>query len=211
MAQSGTLGQAGEDGLSGRDVVFTLGQSYRRPLVTRGSAVFAIAVLAALAAVLGAVPAFTGGVAAAFAALALSYAARYTWIGRFRTRLSPQGIEIRGYLDHFVPWSDVTGVEVTSPEATGLILSGPGGRRGMHVTEADPSAQPQLSEQLVSQGDSASGFRARLATVRVGRTSGRSLLLRAPLVTAWSSDPEFNDKVQLIRRWWQAYGQGVAP
>jgi hypothetical protein len=204
-----SAGCAGDSGLSGRDVVFSLDRGYRRPLMTRGSTTLAIAVLAAVVAVLGVVPDFAGGVAVAFGALALCYAARYLWVGRFRTRLSAEGIEIRGYLDHFVPWSDVTGVEVTSAEATGLILSGPGSRRSMHVTEVDPSAQPQLSEQLVSQGDSASGFRSRLATVRVTRTSGHSLLLRAPLVTAWQSDPEFNDKVRLIRQWWQAYGKGT--
>ena len=47
------------------------------------------------------------------------------------------------------------------------------------------------------------------ATVRVARTSGRSLLLRAPLVTTWQSDPEFEDKVRLIHQWWQAYGKGT--
>jgi hypothetical protein len=35
-------------------------------------------------------------------------------------------------------------------------------------------------------------------------------LLRAPLVTEWQDDPEFEDKVQTIRRWWQAYGKGTS-
>jgi hypothetical protein len=204
-----SAGSAGDTGLSGRDVIFTLDRGYRRPLVTRGSTVLAVAVLAVVVGAFGLAPAFAWGVAAAFGAFAVCYGARYMWIGRFRTRLSPQGIEIRGYVDHFVSWSDVTGVEVTGAEATGLILSGPGGRLGMRVTEADPSAQPQLPERLVSQGDSSSGFRSRLATVRVNRTRGHSLLLRAPLVTAWQSDPEFEDKVRLIHQWWQAYGHGA--
>jgi hypothetical protein len=204
-----SAGSAGGAGLSGRDVVFSLDRGYRRPLMTRGSTILVITVLAAVVAVLGLVPDFAGGVAAALGALALCYAARYLWVGRFRTRLSAEGIEIRGYFNHRVPWSDVTGIEVTSAEATGLILSGPGGRRSMHVTEVDPSAQAQLSERVVSQGDSASGFRSRLATVRVTRTRGHSLLLRAPLVTAWQSDPEFEDKVRLIQQWWQAYGHGA--
>jgi hypothetical protein len=50
----------------------------------------------------------------------------------------------------------------------------------------------------------------RRATVRVVRVHGHRLLLRAPLVTAWQGDPEFEDKVQTIRRWWQAYGQGTS-
>ncbi len=54
------------------------------------------------------------------------------------------------------------------------------------------------------------GYRARLATVRVSRRRGRSLLLRAPLVTSWQDDPEFQDKVRLIGQWWRGYGQGSA-
>jgi len=199
-------GSSGDGGLSGGEVVFRLDPGFRRPLLTRGSTVLAVAVVAAVVAGLGVIPAFAWGVAAAFAALALCYAARYVWVGRFRTRLSPQGIEIRGYFDHFVPWPDVTGVEVTRPEATGLILSG--STRGMHVTEVDPSTQPQLGEQLA--GADESGLGVKLATVRVARSHGHRLLLRAPLVTAWQEDPEFENKVQTIRQWWQAYGQGTS-
>jgi hypothetical protein len=193
---------AGEGGLSGQDVVFRLARGYRRPLVTRGSGLLVVAILAAVVAGLGVIPAVAWAVAGFFAALALCYAARYAWIGRFRTRLSPRGIEIRGYLDHFVPWSDVTGVEVTSRQATGRFLSG--STRVAHVTEFDPSQQPEMPERLVNQ-DPSNG----LVTVRVARSRGHRLLLPAPMVTAWQSDPEFEDKVATIRRWWQAYGPGV--
>jgi hypothetical protein len=47
MAQNGTAGQAGEDGLSGRDVVFTLDRKYRTPLITRGGTALVLAGLAA--------------------------------------------------------------------------------------------------------------------------------------------------------------------
>jgi hypothetical protein len=201
-----TAGSSGDGGLSSGEVVFRPDRGFRRPLVTRGSAVLAVAVVAAVVAGLGLIPALFWGVAAVFGALALCYAARYMWVRRFRTRLSPQGIEIRGYFDHFVPWSDVTGVEATGFEATGLILSG--STRGIYAaTEVDPSGQPQLGEQLASRSDS--GLRSRLATVRVARAHGHQLLLRAPLVTAWQGDPEFADKVQTIRQWWQAYGKGT--
>jgi hypothetical protein len=202
-----TAGPSGDGGLSSREVVFRPDRGFRRPLVTRGSAVLAVAVVAAVVAGLGLIPALLWGVAAVFGALALCYAARYMWVGRFRTRLSPQGIEIRGYFDHFVPWSDVTGVEATGFEATGLILSG--STRGIYAaTEVDPSGQPQLGEQLASRGDS--GLRSKLATVRVARAHGHQLLLRAPLVTAWQGDPEFVDKVHTIRQWWQAYGKATS-
>jgi hypothetical protein len=206
-----TTGPADDGALWGQDVVFRLERGYRRPLLTRGSAALAAAVLAAVVAGLGVLPDVAWGVAAASGALALSYAARYVWVGRFRTRLSPRGIEMRGYLDHFVPWSDVTGVEVTAAEATGLILSGGTGPRGggMRVTEFDPSGQHQLPGQLLGQGGSASGFRGRLATVRVARSRGSPLLLRAPAVTSWQDDPGFEDKVATIRRWWRRHAQGM--
>jgi len=193
---------AGEGGLSGQDVVFRLARGYRRPLVTRGSGLLVVAILAAVVAGLGVIPAVAWTVAGFFAVLALCYAARYAWIGRFRTRLSPRGIEIRGYFDHFVPWPDVTGVEVTSREPTGLLLTG--STRGVHVTEFDPSQQPRTSEKVAGQ-DASNG----LVTVRVARSSGHRLLLRAPIVTGWQSDPEFEDKVATIRWWWQAYGRAV--
>lgn len=200
---------ASDGGLSGREVVFRLDRGFRRPLVTRGSSVLAVAVLAAVVAGLGVIPAFAWSVAGLFAALALCYAARYVWVGRFRTRLSPRGIEIRGYLDHFVPWADVTGVEVTGVEATGLILTGPGRRGGVSVSEDPPGRSGQGLEQQLDDRSDTAGFRGKLATVRVARAHGHRLLLRAPLVAAWQSDPEFEDKVQTIRRWWQTYNQAA--
>ena len=201
---------SGSDGGFSGEVVFRLDRGFRRRVVKGGSGVLAVAVLAAVAAVVvpgsGALHAFFWIVAAVLAAVALCCAGRYVWVGRFRTRLSPQGIEIRGYFDHFVPWSDVTGVEMEAPEATGLILQGSTG--GVHVREVDPSEQPGLVDQLAEQSDS--GFRAKLATVHVARAHGHRLLLRAPLVTAWQSDPDFEDKVQTIRKWWQAYGKGTS-
>jgi hypothetical protein len=200
-------GSGSDVGFSG-EVVFRLDRGFRRRVVTGGSGVLAVAVLAAVLAVVvsGPLRAVLWIVAAVFAAVALYFAGRYVWVGRFRTRLSPQGIEIRGYFDHFVPWSDVTGVEMETPEATGLILQGSTG--GVHVSEVDPSEQPRLVDQLAEQSDS--GFSARLATVHVARAHGHRLLLRAPLVTAWQGDPDFEDKVQTIRRWWQAYGKGTS-
>jgi hypothetical protein len=202
-----TADSAGPGGISGQDVVFRLDRGYRRPLLTRGLTLLGVAVLAAVVAGLGVIPAVTGIIAGIFAALALSYAARYAWVGRFRTTLTPQGIEVRGYRNHFVPWPEVTGVEVTGFQSTGTVLIG--GQRGMHAVEVDPSAQRGLSDQLMGQDDPNSGFRARLATVRVARSHGHRLLLRAPMVAAWQSDPEFEDKVAVIRRWWQAYGPAM--
>jgi hypothetical protein len=210
-----TASATGQDGLSGRDVVFRLDRGFRRPLVTRGSTALAVAVLAAVVAALGVIPAFAAGVAAAFAALALGYAVRYVWAGRFRTRLSAEGIEIHGYFDHFVPWRDVTGFAVTgfSLPTRARLPAEPYQAESGAVTTGYDSVRPgagklQWQWNMVSQTESTSGYRAKLATVRVARAHGHNLLLRAPLVTAWQSDPKFGDKVQTIHQWWQAYGPG---
>jgi hypothetical protein len=49
-----------------------------------------------------------------------------------------------------------------------------------------------------------------VSRLRVARAHGHRLLLRAPLVTARQGDPEFEDKVQTVRQWWQAYGKGTS-
>jgi hypothetical protein len=200
---------AGGTGLSGRDISFTLDRGYRKPLARRFAVSVVFAAIFAFCASTGIAAAFMWALAAVFGAAALLYATRYVWAGRFRTRLSAEGIEIRGYFNHRVPWSNVAGFETGGYNAPKRSL-----------TPASPYLNPsggidtsyatvRLRRMRAGQGNSTAGYRARLATVRVNRTRGHSLLLRAPLVTAWQSDPEFEDKVRLIHQWWQAYGQGV--
>jgi hypothetical protein len=200
---------AGDTGLSGRDVVFTLGRGYRKPLIRRGAVSLVFAAIFAFCASSGIAPVVTWVLAVVFGGAALLYATRYAWTGRFRTRLSAEGIEIRGYLNHFVPWSDVAGLDAAG-------YNGP----KQSLTPATPyltrSGAVNTSYDTVRRGrrragqNSTAGYRSRLATIRVTRTRGHSLLLRAPLVTAWQSDPEFDDKVRLIHQWWHAYGQGAS-
>jgi hypothetical protein len=184
----------------GRDVVFVLGRGYRTPLLRRGAAALLLAGLAALAGGAGFAPLAAGAAAAAFGAAAAAQAALYLWQGRFRARLSARGIEARGYFDHFIPWSDVTGIEVggASPDAGPAPITG--------TPWDSPAVQPLSRVVYASEG----GYRARLAAVRVSRRRDRSLLLRAPLVTLWQGDPEFQDTVRLIGQWWRGYGQGPA-
>jgi hypothetical protein len=203
-----SAGFAGGTGLSGRDVTFTLDRGYRKPLVRRCAVSLVFAIIFAFCASAIA-PSLMWALAAVFGAAALLYATRYVWAGRFRTRLSAEGIEIRGYFNHRVPWSNVAGFETGGYNAPKRSL-----------TPATPYLKPsdaidtsyatvRLRRMRAGHGNSTAGYRARLATVRVNRTRGHSLLLRAPLVTAWQSDPEFEDKVRLIHQWWQAYGHGA--
>jgi hypothetical protein len=204
-----SAGSAGDTGLSGRDVVFTLGRGYRRPLVRRCAVSLVFSAILAFCASNGIAAVVTWVLAAVFGAAALIYAARYAWSGRFRTRLSAEGIEIRGYLNHRVPWSDVTGLETAGYNAPKRSLTPATpylARSGAINTGYDTVRR---GRRRGNQLNSTAGYRAKLATVRVTRSRGHSLLLRAPLVTAWQSDPEFEDKVRLIHQWWQAYGHGA--
>jgi hypothetical protein len=204
-----SAGSVGGTGLSGRDVVFTLDRGYRRPLVRRCGASSVFAVIFAFCASSGIAAGLMWALAAVFGATALLYAARYVWIGRFRTRLSAEGIEIHGYLNHRVPWSDVAGFETGGYNAPkrSLTPATPYLTRSGAIDTSYPTVRRRRGR--AGQVNSTAGYRSRLATVRVTRTSGHSLLLRAPLVTAWQSDPEFEDKVRLIHQWWQAYGHGA--
>jgi hypothetical protein len=188
-------------GYDGRDAVFTLDRGYRAPLLRRGAAGLAVAVIAVVLASAGFVPPACWAVAAACGAFTSYQAALYLWRGRFRTRLSPRGIEARGYFDHFIPWSDVTGVQVQEASP------GPAEVSAIMGTPWDsPAAQPLSRVRHDSQG----GYRAKLATVRVTRRGRRAVTLRVPLVTAWQDDPDFEDKARLVAQWWRAYGPGPA-
>lgn len=192
-----TSGTPAGGGLTGADVVFTPGPGYRVPVVRRGAVSLTVAGLLALLAGLGVLTVVTGPVAAVFAVAALAQAALYVGQGRFRTRLTATGIEARGYRTRTIPWSEVTGLDVAGHELTNAKQLGISGQPWN-----SPVQQP--GSHLAPSG----GYRARLATIRVIRRDGHSVLLRAPVVTATQDDPEFADKARLIGQHWQDYGQG---
>jgi hypothetical protein len=80
---------------------------------------------------------------------------------------------------------------------------GPGQPGLRHVRGSGRLGRPR-------QRNSTGGYRGKLLAVRAARPSGHSLLLRAPLVTAWQSDSQFDEKVRVINQWWDAYGKGTA-
>lgn len=194
-------GTSAGDGLAGHDTVFVLGRGYRVPLLRRGAVALVFAGAAALLASSGFVPLLTWAAAAAFGAATLCQGLLYLWQGRFRTRLCAQGIQARGYFDHFIPWSDVISIDaggVSAADSEAAPITG---------APWDSAAKQPLSRVVYrSEG----GYRARLAAVRVTQRSGRSLLLRAPLVTSWQDDPQFEDKARLIEQWWRRFSQGSA-
>jgi hypothetical protein len=125
-------------------------------------------------------------VAAILGALGVSYAGFFVWQRRFSTRLTADGIEVQGYVRHFVPWSEVTDIVVGGSPA-------PAGRQTPITGKPwdSPVRQPR-SPGVADFG----GSRRKLATVRVARSHGRSVILHAPVVTSWQDDPDFTDKAK---------------
>lgn len=191
-------GTPADDGLTGGDVVFTPGRGYRAPVLRRGTVSLVITGAAVLLATAGVLSVLTWSAAVIFGLSTLLQAILYLWRGRFRTRLSPQGIEARGYFDHFIPWSDVASLDVGGVRELPADASAIGG-----TPWNSPVKRPWV--MYGSEG----GYRARLATIRVVRRSGRATLLRAPVVTSWQDDPQFEDKARLISRWWHDYGHAA--
>jgi len=194
-------GMPTDDLAAGRDVVFTPGRGYRAPLLRRAGIFLVLTAIAAFLAGSGVVPQLAWTAAALLGAATLAQGIRYVWQGRFRTRLSATGIEAQGYFGHFIPWSEVTGLDIggfAAPDAETAAITG--------TPWNSPVTQPLSRAAFNSEA----GYRGKLATIRVTRRNGRSVLLRAPLVTSWQDDPEFDDKTRVIRQWWRDYGQGPA-
>ncbi len=122
----------------------------------------------------------------------------YLWRDRFRTRLTTEGIEIRGYFDHFVPWREVKAIA-----EDGYGSSQPlGADYDIHLVS--PRGAPY--RRSGGRAGATIGRRARLGVVRVIRFRGKSMMLRAPLVTSWAPDPHFEDKVADLQDLSRQYG-----
>jgi hypothetical protein len=114
--------------------------------------------------------------------------------------VTDRGIQIRGYFSHFVPWHEIRRINT----------SGYGGSRA--INDSLDGLVTSSGRRYTSRrgGISTSGRRARLATIRVVRSSGRAQLLRAPLVTSWAPDPEFDNKARELRQLCVRYARGPA-
>lgn len=123
--------------------------------------------------------------------------AAYLWRGRFRTRLTSEGVEIRGYFNHFVPWHDVQGFEVGGYGDSMPLNDG----YGVRVAVAGRASYTRPAGRMLR-----TGRRARLGTVHLVRTSGHRMLLRAPLVTSWAPDPYFDQKTTQLQELGGQYG-----
>jgi hypothetical protein len=179
--------------LAGQDVEYRLSREFRQPVLAR--LIVSLIVTAVSASLLG-TPLYTLSyfVGSIFGAVAVWSAVAYLWRSRFRTTVTARGIEMRGYFNHFVPWDQVRGIEVGGYGPRNLRLDDtfrprvPVSRRVNYRSYRSPSAR------------STWGKLARLATIKVVRTNGHTLLLRAPIVTGWASDPYFSDKARQLQQ-----------
>jgi hypothetical protein len=120
----------------------------------------------------------------------------FIWRGRFRTRLTADGIEIRGYFSHFVPWAEVRAIRDEGYGASQSLDAG----YDVGVVRYGPGSRAATYRRGGGRTGGTTGRRARLGVIRISRHRGKSLVLRAPLVTAWAPDPYFEAKLAELRR-----------
>ncbi|HYB19004.1 MAG TPA: hypothetical protein VEF71_26540 [Streptosporangiaceae bacterium] len=169
------------------DVEFRLGRGYRTRLLAQG---FVALVLAAAL--------FAAGLHMSalqvLAVFPLAYAAGsfavYAWRGHLSTRLTARGIEIRRYRRRRVPWQAIRDIETISYDQVADV---PVANISTRIGSSPRRRGPRT-----------------VAAVRMVRTSGHRIRLPAPLVTDSQDDPDFDDKVRLIKARWQQAVAGTA-
>jgi hypothetical protein len=176
---------------------YTLAAEFRRPLAGRLILLLPVAAVTLTVGYLDGHAVMTlvfGWLVAPFAAVNLIL---YFWRGRFLTRVTSEGILVRGYFSRFVPWREVGHLEIHGLQAP--MRLGANFRPsylGYFLGEGAP-------ERVVCDS-SPWGQRSRLATITVVRTNGAKVLLRAPLVTDWAPDHLFAEKaaeLSTLSRW----------
>jgi hypothetical protein len=185
----------------GAEVVFRRDRAERQPLLRRASIAVVFGGLAAAAGAALGPPMFV--IAGLLGLCAAGFAAGFAWEGTFRTALRSDGIHVRRYASHVIPWSDVAGFRVHGHGETRSVQPDPG---------ADHDAAPQAPE-LGFRGpvwSHAPDERRRRAsghvTVAVVRVNGRPVVLPAPVVSGEQGDYLFTDKVRQLDQWRQHYG-----
>jgi Bacterial PH domain len=195
-------GHAGDDPMGsappdiGPELEYRLSPQYRRPARTHFLFMAALTVVCVVTRLQ-----VLDGAAIVTGALTIFFAVSYAWRGRFRTRVTSQGIEARGYFNHFVPWEQVRDVEVTEFGPDRVQLGE--GPDAPHYTRL------RLTGASVSSIRSPGGGMSRLASISVVRADGSKLLLRAPLVSAWAADPDFDRKAWQLDQLCMQHARGA--
>jgi hypothetical protein len=192
MDDTSRAGDRAHGPVNGVAAAYRPAPGYRRPDLARFVKYLLVTVALMI---IGTIASFGYIVGSITAVVAAGYGVSYVWRGRFQTIVTPAGIEIRRFGNRTVPWNAVRAIEVGGYGAASL-------------------RQPALRRRgrLQSAGSvwgSTSGAAARLATVTVVRLDNKRILLPAPLVTAWASDPSFTDKARELQRLCELYAGPV--
>jgi hypothetical protein len=197
MARRAREYQAGSaEPFHGPDIEYRLSGQYRRPALFR----FAAMVVLTVVCIVTPWPTLDAG-AAIFSALAVYFGVSYLWRGRFRTRVTSRGIEVRGYFNHFVPWEQVRDIEVS---ALGSDRAGLDDDFGT----AEFARFGSGGSRVVARRNTGRSI-PRLASIAVVKADGHKVLLRAPLVSGWAADPDFDDKARQLHELCVRYGRGA--
>jgi hypothetical protein len=192
-------------GLPGNEVIFRRSRGSRKYLLTR--AVTALIFAGIVAALTESLQPHTLVITAyLIGAVAVGYAAAYAVQGRFRTVLTNEGIEVRGYARRVIPWSEVRAFRIRTPEE---ISPGPGSASQIEPGRLVASSSSGLIRAPGSDRRVAGrSRRARRVSVEVVRANGRPVVLPVPIVAGPEGDPEFPGKVRQMEQWRQHYAAG---
>lgn len=180
----------------GPDIEYRLSTQYRRPALVRFCVTAALTVIFAVTGL-----PILDGAAAITGALAGYFGLSFLWRGRFRTRVTSRGVEVRGYFNHLVPWEQVRDIEVSG--------------FGPDQMPLDESFDTQQYTRMRVRGAGVANARSpgsgmsRLASISVVRADGHKVRLRAPLVSGWAADPDFDDKARQLELLCVQYGRGA--
>jgi hypothetical protein len=191
---------ASDPGVPGNALVFSRDRAARMPSLRRAATAVVLAGIAAAAGAGLGRPMFV--IAGVLGLGAIGCVVSYVWQGRFRTVLTPQGLQLHGYVSHFIPWHEVAGFRVRHGQA------GAGsGRDDAGPYEHIDSARPRMPD-----GGRQTGGPQPHVTVQVLRTGGRRLALPAPVVGGRAGDYQFTDRLRQLEEWRLRYGrQAQAP
>ncbi len=189
-------------GLPGSELVFKRPPGSRKYLLRR--AVTAM-IFACLAVVVGEtlqphLLVFAGYLIAVFAA---GNAAAYALDGMFRTVVTNEGIEVRGYVRRVIPWSEVRAFRVRGLDRADLLPPDPGSADQLEPRRVVAGPGLRHMPQWDRPADRSSRTRPSRVTVEVVRTNGRRVVLPAPIVAGPEGDSEFSDKVRQLEQWRQ--------
>jgi hypothetical protein len=189
-------------GLPGSELVFKRPPSGRTYLLKRAVTAMIFACLAVLVgeSLQPHVLVFAGYV---LGLVAVGNAAAYALEGLFRTVVTSEGIEVRGYVHRVIPWSEVRAFRVRGLNQAGILPPDRGSANESQPRRLVAGPGLRRTPQWDRPADRGSRTRPSRVTVEVVRTNGRRVVLPAPIVAGPHGDSEFADKVRQLEQWRQ--------